>query len=501
MGFWSFLFGAAKYPSTSKYESQVKQKDDDYKRYKRIGESAELRRHQELLKLTTSEAFTKKVDHLKFDRFNQTAEYAKEQELKALEADSQIRDYVKFVKEGKDKALANTLNSKAYAEYKQLQKTVDSPDFQDKARVKRSPEWNTLKHFKELRKTDAVRGTEKTLASSQYANYLKIKDSDRLKKMEALTAYVNEPSFKAKKADLENKNRFKESEECKTLEELKGLDKNKDLRWYYQQKSDGRFNEADKWKLIWKDEFEQPQLNKQKWSVGYYWGRKVSDKVYSLADERQKFTEQNAQVHNGTLSITTVPGKVQGDVWHPLAGGFTKDELDCTSSLINTAEHFRLKYGKIEIKAHATGATPPVSQNIWLSTEGSPEAPTREVNVASFGVKPGVMRLGVAQGPNADIHDVDDLRFQKDYFIYTLEWTPVRLTWQVNGVEVYSTSKNVPQEPMYLALSSNAIGEGDIQPANLQVEWVRVYSTEVPTADAAPGPGKGGPGKTEGKKG
>lgn len=484
MGFWSFLFGGGKYPTTSKYEHDEHKKVEEYERYKAIGSGAQLKRHQELLKLTTSDAFTKAVDHLKYDRFEKTPEYDKEQELRALQKDPEIKDYVNFIKAGKDKNLENLLNSKAYADFQSLSKIVGTPAFMEKAKVKNSPEWQQQKTYDGLRKSDAIRSLNKILNSSQYANYKKVKNSDRLKKMETLTSYVNEPAFKAKKADLQNKNRFKQSQEYATLQELAALNKDKDLLWYYKQKSEGRFNEADKWKLIWKDDFEQPGLNKQKWSVGYYWGRKVSDIIYSLADERQKFTEKNAQVQNGVLTIATVPEKVQGDVWRPMAGGFVKGEMDCTSSLVNTAEHFRLKFGRIEVKAHAVGATAPVTQNIWLSTEGGPDSPMREINLASFGVKPNTIRLGVAQGNNADLHEVDDLRYQKDYYIYTLEWTPVRLTWKVNGVEVWSTAKNVPQEPMYIAMSSNAVGQGDITPANLQVEWVHVYSTEVPKADA-----------------
>ena len=44
----------------------------------------------------------------------------------------------------------------------------------------------------------------------------------------------------------------------------------------------------------------------------------------------------------------------------------------------------------------------------------------------------------------------------------------------VNGVEVYSTT-SAPSEEMYIGLSSNVVGEGNIGNADLQVEWIKVY--------------------------
>ena len=71
---------------------------------------------------------------------------------------------------------------------------------------------------------------------------------------------------------------------------------------------------------------------------------------------------------------------------------------------------------------------------------------------------------------------VDDVKYSTDYFIYTLEWTAKKITWSVNGVEVHSTTSNIPQEPMYIGLSSNVVGEGEIANADMHVEWVKVYA-------------------------
>ncbi|MCK7537095.1 MAG: family 16 glycosylhydrolase [Marinilabiliales bacterium] len=64
-----------------------------------------------------------------------------------------------------------------------------------------------------------------------------------------------------------------------------------------------------------------------------------------------------------------------------------------------------------------------------------------------------------------------------DYFIYTLHWTPEKLTWKINNVPVYEITEGVPQEPMYVLLSSGIVVNGSsIQlPCTMEVDWIRVY--------------------------
>jgi len=51
------------------------------------------------------------------------------------------------------------------------------------------------------------------------------------------------------------------------------------------------------------------------------------------------------------------------------------------------------------------------------------------------------------------------------------------LRWKINGVTIASSSQGVPQEPMYLILSSGLYKEikGNNLPASMEVDWVRCY--------------------------
>ncbi len=469
MGIFSFLFGGGKYPTTSKYEAQQEQAKKDYERFCKIASSADLERQKELEAKTTSSDFVSKVDHLKNDRFETTQEYKKEQELKELKKSSDIKGYFKFVNGGKDKALAEALNSQDYKNYKSLKEVVEARGFAEKAAEKDSEESKQLAQFKQLAKSSSVKLVEKTLASAAYANYTQVKSSDRLKKLEALEEYVKTDAFIKTKTYLQDKGRFKKSAEYQELQELVALNKNADLKWYAEKLKANAFADADKWTLCFTEEFDGAKLDAKRWGLGYHAGKKIGGVVYSLADERQKFSESNAVVSNSTLDIQTRAGEVTGTVWDPASLGFVQRKMESTSALITTGDSFKQKYGRFDFKVKVSGVKAPVTANIWLSSDNK-----TEINVATFGKSAKGITMGTSVNGKPLTGEVTDVKYSNDYYIYSIEWTPKKILWKVNGVEVYSTT-SAPSEEMYIGLSSNVVGEGNIGNADLQVEWIKVY--------------------------
>jgi beta-glucanase (GH16 family) len=58
-----------------------------------------------------------------------------------------------------------------------------------------------------------------------------------------------------------------------------------------------------------------------------------------------------------------------------------------------------------------------------------------------------------------------------------LHWTHEKLTWKINNEPVYELTEGVPQEPMYVLLSSGIVVNGSsIQlPCTMEIDWIRVY--------------------------
>jgi beta-glucanase (GH16 family) len=68
-------------------------------------------------------------------------------------------------------------------------------------------------------------------------------------------------------------------------------------------------------------------------------------------------------------------------------------------------------------------------------------------------------------------------KFSTDFFIYTLEWTPDKLVWKINDLEVMTQTQGVPQDPMYIVFSagvSDTIPD-HMLPSSMDIDWIRVY--------------------------
>jgi beta-glucanase (GH16 family) len=65
-------------------------------------------------------------------------------------------------------------------------------------------------------------------------------------------------------------------------------------------------------------------------------------------------------------------------------------------------------------------------------------------------------------------------RYSNDYFIYSLEWTSSSLIWKINGVEVFSQTSDIPQEPMYVLLAGG-LDKPINSATSMEIDWVRVY--------------------------
>ena len=474
MGLFSFLFGGGgKYPSTKKYEAQLAQLDADYAKFKQIASGNELKKLVALRESTNTSDFKNRVSKLKNDKYKGSEEERKEKEFAALGKRKDVKDYLAVVGSGKDKQIERVVNTNDYKQYQSLAKTVSSADFQKKAKDPNSAEAKTLQTFKSLEANGEIKDAVKTLASEQYKNYQSVAKSDTPKKYEALKAYLESNEFKTRKAYLQDTGRFKNSQENKDLQELASLEKNKDLKWYEEKLAKKAFAEMDKYTPTFVEEFKGSKLDGSKWMLGYYLGKKVNNLVYSQADERQAFTDGNAVVHGG-LEIVTKPGKVKGKVWNPLAGGFVDKEFEGSSALVNTGDGFRQKYGRFDFKVRVRGAKSPNKHSVALGSEKN----TAEISVAAFGVANKQVTMGSSLNGKSNYSDIPEIKFEDDYVIYSLLWTPDKLTWKVNGVEAYTQKSGVPQEDLFIVLSSNVIGEGAFESASLDVEWIKVYSVK-----------------------
>ena len=158
---------------------------------------------------------------------------------------------------------------------------------------------------------------------------------------------------------------------------------------------------------------------------------------------------------------------MSGKVWSATKG-FTPKEFSYTSGLINSGTSFRQKYGVFSAKIKL--GNPNAKSAFWmLADKITPHLDICRTSAGKvwfdyFPAKGNVSKTAIGS------------RYSNDYFIYTLEWTSDKLVWKINGIEVFSKTTDVPQEPMYVLLAG-----GLDKPINgmtsMEIDWVRVYKT------------------------
>lgn len=473
MGLFSFLFGG-KYPSTKSYESKCIQHEADYKRYQEYASSSELARYNELKALLETSDFKAKVNKLKTEKFSDTEAYRKEQEYKSLASSQDIKSFF-YVDKKVEPKLQSNLSSQAYATYLELQPVVETSEFQAKIKAKgfkKTEDYSVYKRYKQAAKSSEVKNIKKVLPSQVYKNYLATKSGERLKKYNELGQYVASQEFLSFKAEMTDKKRFQKSEECKLIQEFEKLAKDKNIIWYNKCTETNAFADLQKWRMTFQEEFEGSQLDNSKWTFGYYWGQALANSVYSLDKEKQAFQKGNVSVGGSEMTILTRKESAHGKAWE-IPAGFVEKDFEYTSGVINTGASFRQKYGRFDFKVKFDFSKP-LTHNIWLAGEKS----IPQINVVNYGMlKAKQIEAGVVlKDANKDAI-LDGADFSDGYHIISLLWTPEKLVWSVNGVEAVTIRGAVPQEPMYIALSSNITQDAPkLKESSMSIDWVRVYT-------------------------
>lgn len=226
-------------------------------------------------------------------------------------------------------------------------------------------------------------------------------------------------------------------------------------------------DEPSSWHLVWSDEFDGERLDETKW--------RIEDAALVKNNERQYYAPDEVYLEDGNLVLRSRKRAVVG--------------REYTSGLVETKGKFAQRFGKFEIRAKL-----PRTQGLWpahwmLPADGSwpPEIDIMEL----VGSEPHVITMSLHNGewPNLDSQSADHMGpdYTAGFHTYTLEWTPDRIAWLIDGTERFATQDGVPQKAFYLILNTAVGGHmpGDPDdttelPQYHHVDYVRVYARETP---------------------
>ena len=251
----------------------------------------------------------------------------------------------------------------------------------------------------------------------------------------------------------------------------------------------------EKWKLVWKEEFNYSGLpNAKKWSYEVGHIRNNEKQYYTNA------RKENAWVSNGVLAITGKKESFPNEFFKKGSGDWkTQDSTaQYTSASINTLGKVGWKYGRIEIKAklpHGRGIWPA----IWMMGTNRLEVgwpKCGEIDIMEFvGNQPkdiyGTMHFPDpnAEGNKSNGNKITSENLKNDFHLYAIEWNEKTIDVYFDNNKYHSFSidsagvgeDNPFRKPFYLllnlAMGANWPGPIDdsVLPQQFLVDYVRVY--------------------------
>lgn len=241
-----------------------------------------------------------------------------------------------------------------------------------------------------------------------------------------------------------------------------------------------------KWKLIWQEDFNGKKVNAKNWSViprgTAHWNRLMSTEADLI------------QIKKGNLVLT---GKVKPEG--------VKDTAKYITGGLHSIGKFNFKYGRIDICAKlqsAKGAWPA----LWLlpDVEGRKWPDQGEIDIMEH-LNYDDFVYQTAHSAYTVVHGIKDNpphggtgKIERDgYNVYSVEWTPTRIVWLINGVATFEYRKLDDKaaldkgqwpfdEPFYIILSQQLGGPGtwvgEIDDADLPVkmwiDYIKVYQNK-----------------------
>ena len=307
---------------------------------------------------------------------------------------------------------------------------------------------------------------------ADFQSYKEYENSEDLKHYLELEKEVKSSDFAIRKRKMK-KDAYKESEEYQKKTEYDVLKKSDKVVWYFKTKKKYPFKEIEKWDLTFEEKFNKSKLDTSKWMTRYYWGDKGMDSSFVLEDDKSCITDgHNIEFYDNKARIVTKVAKAEGLTWRA-EQGFVTEDFDFTSGMISTAKSFKQKYGVFKAKVKMAGGS--VAQSFWMVSQSI----LPHVDIARFenGKLYANYFWGNGKSNHKSLSKTGGSKYADEYYIFTLEWTPNKLTWKINGKIFKTQTSGVPQEEMYINFSSNLKKDASDSglPSAMEIDWIRVY--------------------------
>lgn len=239
----------------------------------------------------------------------------------------------------------------------------------------------------------------------------------------------------------------------------------------------------DGYKLAWHDEFDGSAIDSKNWNFnegGGGWGN----------GEAQYYTAraENARIENGLLIIEARQEKYEDSYY--------------TSARLKTQGLQQFQYGRVEarLKVPAGDGLWPAFWMLGADFNGENWPDCGEIDIMEHVGKEPDLIMGTAHGPGysgalgLSKWNRQEVNIADDFRTYAIEWKPGEITWFYEGEAYFTLTRTdvgerkwVFDQPFFIILNlaiggtlGGPIGLQTAFPAQLQVDYVRVFQAENP---------------------
>jgi beta-glucanase (GH16 family) len=224
------------------------------------------------------------------------------------------------------------------------------------------------------------------------------------------------------------------------------------------------------WKLAFDPSFSGSQVSASTWSTCYDWATPSVGCTNNPAAEKEWYIASQVGESGGTLNLTAKQETTQGQDSNGAAKTFT-----CRSGMVTSKPGFNFTYGLVEVTAKLPYG-PGLWPALWLAATNDQWPPELDIMEHWY------------SEPQAKVYDhtigskyiggpvPTPANLSAGFHTYSLLWTKDRVTWYLDGAQVFTTTSYVPQQAMYfianVADDSTAAGACT---GTMQIQSVKIY--------------------------
>lgn len=459
---------------------------------KQIDELRRLKKSRPVRAYLSLAGSQKLAEHIQFRKSEKLRRYldlknaperdkAARKEFFRLKLDREIREYFRLERSVSLKLYREIRGSHTLKRFEDLVHLTGRDEFtekianlKDRKKLQKSEAWNKYLRFKELKVHPEVVFYRKTEDSTLYKNYLEVRDSFQLERYLELKELTASAPFLERKAFLEDKKKWKKTEEYAREQKFLRLKEDPKVKIYYRHTGTTVFDFFKFWEVSFSDEFMVKGPDRSRWTPNSYWADRLLGDRFSQPGDLQAYTGgKNSVAGQGRLLIQVRKEKAQGKQWRPDIG-FVPMEFGYTSDTLSTIHSFWQGDGIVEAKVRLSPVKQVVHSFHLLGEKTSPQ-----VTLVEMGPKcrMGMLASGNSPVPRFTGAGIGSLSRNK-FYLFRIEREGRRLTWKINDKTV--TEAMVPEVediPMHLNLTSlvvDEIGDGNL-PVSFEISWIRCY--------------------------